>query len=589
MDLKMQTNAVKLVWSILDRRHNTTPIIPPYPHKTKFPEEGALEQPFPRCTPEEQGISSHYVADFLDELQKERGLDMHSIMILRNGQVIAEGDFGAYRSDVWHVTHSLCKSITGLAIGMMIDEKRLALDDKVVKLLERRAPALASLTFKNVTVRHLLTMSSGVNFGEGGAVTEENWVKCYLESIPRGEPDTDFAYNSMNSYILGAIIKEITGYGLTAYLKERLWKPLGITKVYWERCPKGLEKGGWGLYMCPEDMAKIGQLYLQKGNWQGRQLVSEQWIKDATTAQIATPQSFGAYDYGYHIWVGREEKSFLLNGMFGQNIIGYPDKQLLLVTTAGNNAIFQRSSYFALAHRYFGAGFVPGEPLREDPGAQKHLAKITQGLYRRPRGGKIMKFFSAEPLPKQCLILSGREYELDRRQTMNVGVFPLLAQALQNNYTTGLCELGFDIEDNVFYITLAEKDQSFRLPVGFDTPQYADITVHGEPYKVGITGQFATDEDDTPVLKLRLSFLELSNARLIKIFFYGERIRLGMSEMPDQRAPLGALRLALKQNPNNKFIEALLSRVDDDYLVYKIERALAPTVSGMLVPEPPDA
>lgn len=583
MDLRVQTNSVKLVWSALDRRHHTAPIIGRYPHKVAFDEAAPYLQPFPRSTPEAQGISSRYLADFIQELEADRGLDMHSIMILRNGHVIAQGAFGAYRHDVWHVSHSLCKSITGLAIGMMIDEGRLALDDKVGRLLERRASALAQRRFRNVTVRHLLTMNSGVVFGEAGSITEEDWVKGYLESAVKPDPDYSFAYNSMNTYILGVIIKEITGYGLTAYLKDRLFKPLGITKVYWERCPKGQEKGGWGLYLLPEDMAKVGQLYLQKGNWNGEQLVSAQWIEQATSMQIATPRSFGAYDYGYHVWVGRQQNSFLFNGMFGQNLMGYPDTQMLVVATGGNNDLFQRSSYFELLHKYFGADFRPGDkPLPENPNAQRRLARITAHLYRKPPG-RIAQLMASSELPKQCLPLKGREYELDRRQAISVGLFPLLAQAQQNNYTRGIRRIGFSIEEGRFFVTVTEEDERYHFPVGFEQPQYADITLHGEPYKVGVTGKFTTDEDDTPVLKLRFSFVEMSNARVMKIFFYGEHVSVRFSERPGKYAPLGALRLMLKENPGNKIVEALVSRVDDDYLVYKIERAMEPVVYGRMV------
>src|SRR5699024_4911566 len=143
--------------------------------------------------------------------------------------------------------------------------------------------------FRSLTVRHLLTMTSGVDFDEVGAVTEEDWVKCYFESGVRFEPGAEFAYNSMNSYLLSAIVRERTGQGLSQVLRPRVFVPLGFGRVHWETCPRGIEKGGWGLYLCPEDMAKIGQLLLQKGRWNGRQLVSEEFLREMTRKQVDTP------------------------------------------------------------------------------------------------------------------------------------------------------------------------------------------------------------------------------------------------------------------------------------------------------------
>jgi len=177
MDLKTNRNALSLLRQILDHEKAVTPIIATKPQKPPFDTELPILQPLPRSVPEKQGISSSRIATFFQALRQDETLDIHSIMILRNGHVIAEADFGAYDHKVWHVTHSACKSITGLAIGMLIGEGLLDLDDKITDIFEKKVAPLAFIWLKNLTVRHLLTMSSGVLFSEAGALTEKDWVK----------------------------------------------------------------------------------------------------------------------------------------------------------------------------------------------------------------------------------------------------------------------------------------------------------------------------------------------------------------------------------------------------------------------------
>ena len=152
-----------------------------------------------------------------------------------------------------------------------------------------------------VTVEHLLTMTSGVQFNEIGAISGNDWLNSFLNAPVSGKPGAAFQYNSMNTYVLSAIVTERTGMTLSEYLEPRLFQPLGITKYLWETCPKGITKGGWGLFLCPEDMAKLGQLYLQRGIWKGQQLVPEGWVEISTGKQVESVE--GTFGYGYQVWM----------------------------------------------------------------------------------------------------------------------------------------------------------------------------------------------------------------------------------------------------------------------------------------------
>ncbi|MHB1454724.1 MAG: serine hydrolase domain-containing protein [Saccharofermentanales bacterium] len=601
MDLKTQSSSLALIRKIFDTRASTIPRITIRSGKPSCQTDLPVLQPFLRTSPESQGVSSDYLVDFLEEFRSDATLDPHSIMILRNGAVICEGAFGAYDLNVWHITHSLCKSITGLAIGILIGDGKLSLDDKAVKILEKNAPKIAILTHINITVRHLLTMTSGIVFNEAGAVTEKDWIRCFFESSVLTEPGRQFAYNSMNTYILSAIIKEVSGQGLTDFLQDRLFGPMGITGVFWEKCPKGIEKGGWGLYIRPEDAAKIGQLVLQKGRWGGLTLVPRSWIDEAVTMHATTPASMGGYNYGYQIWVGRERNTFLFNGMFGQNILGFPDTRLLIVINAGNNELFQQSRFFSLAERYFAPDYCPGDALPENPDALGRLRRLQSNLNRGvvdsggsagdsedsagDSGGSVpgtFNTFNKLSLRHDELLsfLEGRIYQTDDSAASAVGLLPLLAQMVQNNYTRGFRSLGFNAESGNLVLTVTEADEIYRFAVGFDKPAYTDLSFHGEPYRVGVTGVFTTDEDDRLVLKVRISFLEIANARLIKIFFADDSIAIRWSESPGKPFITGAIAAIRNEIKLYPILEKVITRADGDFMHYKFKCLMEPEITA---------
>lgn len=243
---KEQMAVFELIWNLINGKTDRSKV-EFAPQKIPFSGEAPYEQAFQRAIPETQGISSAMIGDLLEELAGNDGINMHHIMILRNGYVIGETSFAPYIQGMWHITHSMCKSITGMAVGMLIAEGRLELDDRVHDIFEKKN-ILGLFRQKNITVRNLLTMSSGVVYNEAGALAGNEWAKSFLESSVKGTPGTVFDYNSMNTYMLSAIVTEITGETLTEYLTPRLFEPLGITKFFWETCPKGITKGGLGTF-----------------------------------------------------------------------------------------------------------------------------------------------------------------------------------------------------------------------------------------------------------------------------------------------------------------------------------------------------
>lgn len=356
-------------------------------------------------SPEEEGVSSRHLKKFLEELAAGRDLYMQDVMVLRHGKVLCEAAFGGQDLRCPKYTFSACKSVTSLAIGLLVDDGLLSLDEKVVDIFDDIAPQATKRRLKNLSVEHLLTMRSSVVFSEPEALTEEDWPRRFLGSAQKGEPGAEFAYNSLNTYMLSAIIRRKTGRGMTELLQERLFEPMGITDTLWEKCPQGIEKGGWGLYIRPEDMAKLGQLVLNGGQWQGRQLISRAYLDAAVTAHAFPPHTIGDYDYGYQIWVGRHERSFLFNGMLGQNVLGYPDSGILVVTNAGADTDFQESRYFEIVSRYFGGSFpdaLPEDPRPGRAGGGGPVPELVQPPGPGPHGGR-------RALPQPVLHRPGRQ------------------------------------------------------------------------------------------------------------------------------------------------------------------------------------
>ncbi len=307
-----------------------------------------LTKALPRSTPEAEKVSPKGIRNYLDAV-KESGQDLHSIMILRHGKVVAEHWSGDHAANKPHIMNSVSKTYTATAIGFAVSEGRLKVTDKVISFFPDKLPANVSQHLKDLEIKHLLTMSVGhdPNAVREKTRTNDDWVKVFLAEPITEKPGTQFNYNSLATYMLSAIIQKVTGEKLIDYLHPRLFCPLGIVGASWEECPEGINIGGWGLYVKTEDMAKLGQFFLQKGKWNGEQLLPESWIDEATTSHIASlpagtkkedltiepEDSDWLQGYGYQMWRSRHN-SYRADGANGQFILVLPEKEAVIVTTA---------------------------------------------------------------------------------------------------------------------------------------------------------------------------------------------------------------------------------------------------------------
>ena len=292
-------------------------------------------------TPEAQGVSSKAILDFIDAAEASQPDALHSLMVVRNGKVAAEGWWDPYNPESPHLLYSLSKSFTSTAIGLAIQEELISLDDQVVDFFPDQAPDSISENLSRMRIRDLLKMNSGHRYNTSQRMRNEegDWVKGFLSLEVEHKPGTIFVYNSGASYMLSAIIQKRTGKTLSEYLKTRLYDPLSIGTPEWQSDQKGIDVGGWGLSVTTEDIAKFGQLYLQNGMWEGNQIIPKWWVEQATsyrTSNGSSPESDWDQGYGYQFWRCRNN-SYRGDGAFGQFCIVIPEKQAVIAITAGSN------------------------------------------------------------------------------------------------------------------------------------------------------------------------------------------------------------------------------------------------------------
>lgn len=578
-----------------------------FPQKPDFPFDAVYEQAFVRATPESQGISSDLFAALLRELDASKDTEMHHFMALRHGKVICECNFAPYPKGMWHITHSMCKSITGMAIGMLIEEEKLKLDENIYDIFPDHINAFSKIFRPVITVENLLTMTSGVTFNESGIVSGNDWLGSFLNASVNGKPGTEFQYNSLNTYVLSAIVTKRTGETLTEYLTPRLFGPLGITKYYWETCPKGITKGGWGLFLCAEDMAKLGQLYLQRGKWNGQQLVSEYWIEISTARHLKTQND--TYGYGYQLWMEQRPGSFEYNGMLGQNVIIYPDMDMVLVTNAGNKEMFQDCIMLNIIRKYFPVNYHPADVLPENPLSYSLLKRLCGELEngennnrntslrggwkrnvvsRRKHSDKKYSYRISAAVDRPSdhhsfmRAVSGRTYVMEQQ---NIGIAPLFVQVFHNNMTDGISEISFTYDAGNFYVSFTEGEVIHKLPVGFGRAADGCVDLHGEHYLVATLGEFARDENDIPVLKLEVTFIEECVKRKAHIFFHEDNgIEIRWNETPGKKMILAGLSSITEELSGNFLYNSLLGdhNITTELLHRLMEQTIEPAVRGYL-------
>jgi CubicO group peptidase (beta-lactamase class C family) len=349
----------------------------------------ATMTPLPRSTPEAQGVRSQGVLDLLTALEGLK--EVHSVMLVRHGQVVAEGWWSPYTPGDMHNMYSVTKSFNSTAVGLAVGEGLLSVDALVSSFFPDLMPAQPAPAFQTMSVEHLLMMASGhaqdpldaMRAAPGG-----QWTRAFLESSVEREPGSSFFYNSGAAYVLGAIVQKVTGETVEEYLTPRLFEPLGIINRVWGMSPEGVNLTEGGLAITTEELAKFGLLYLQKGNWNGQQIVSEQWATDATSKQIATGADNGNWNFGYGYQFWRSPVGYRADGSLGQFSFVLPDQDMVLAITAATSNDGGTNRIMNLVFQHVIGGMLGGDAaLPEDAAAHDALtAKLASLALGVPQG-----------------------------------------------------------------------------------------------------------------------------------------------------------------------------------------------------------
>ena len=383
------TKTIQLILSLLLGDRN--PSVAPYaPSKTKLLHKTTPY--FKRSTPAALGVSPERIIGFLTELESDKNLMVHSVMILKDGKVISEAYAPGFSGGVAHLSHSMSKTVTAIATAALLDEKKLDTGMCLSEIFtELSLPKYAG----EITVGDLVKMSSGLSFSEFATVTTAEWTDALLNSdakFPHGE---GFHYNSMNSYLLARIIERLSGESFGDFVRTRLFEPLRIENYLWERGPEGTEKGGWGLYLAPEDWLKIATLFITDGKFDGKTVVSGASMHEILLSRNEfSRENNENFDYAGHVNMHKFSSAVLLNGLFGQDVYVDPANALAIVVMSGSPELFKRGGTVNTILKYF-------PPELDD----KRLGRIANWKKQRALDVCQKQFFSSRAFISESILL----------------------------------------------------------------------------------------------------------------------------------------------------------------------------------------
>jgi len=460
-------------------------------------------QALPHSTPEAQGLSSDSVLALVNAL--DAGVhEIHSMVLLRHGQIVAEGFWSPYSADDIQVLYSGSKSFNATAIGFLVQEGVLSVDDLVLSKFPELAPAQPDPNMAAMRIRDLLTMSTGHaadTIDRLRAAPNGEWTRAFLATTVENPPGSPFIYNSGAAYMLSAIVQRVSGMTVEQYLEPRLFTPLGIQKHLWGLSPEGVNMGDGGLSVRTEDFAKLGLLYLQNGSWNGEALLAPEWVTAATSREVSTGNNDGnwSFGYGYQFW--RSRVGYRADGSLGQYSFVLPEQDMVLAITSGTDNSSGTNNLMNIVFSTLPA--VQADALPENPGSQQALRdKLSSLSLPLPAGA------ATSPMASQ---VSGAEYT-----------------AAANSQ--GITALRFDLASATPSVTITDANGPHLIPVGSGqwvrgrTGFKSRINELYDTADQGIAAQGAWSADDT--FTARLVFTETPYTAITSFKFDGNRVLL---------------------------------------------------------------
>ena len=534
---------------------------------TKMPvEKGKPDKPviFPsdaeinyleRCAPEGVGLNFEYIQSFINELNSDHSLKPNRLLIIKDNIVIAEQYLYPYVKETWDCVFSASKTVVALALGVLYDEGKVDLDLPVCKYLKNEKQINIPRN-KKITLRHLLTMTTGIRFNEMECVSSLRWTKSFFDSTAKFKLGQRFEYNSLNSYIVAMVVQKISGRRFEDFIKEKIFDRLGISKVHFDTSEEDCFKGGWGLYILPEDMAKLGILVRDFGVYDGQRILSEEWIRMMSTKQFPATKFARKYDYGFQMWVDDSMAFSCFNGMYDQNIMIYRNSGIVVVTCFADNEAFHGANLFDIAAKYF-ASENPGDfPLC-----------YSNGKRDLNNEESLMYYFDA---------LLNKEYKSQSKIANSCGILPLIIQNEVSTYVKGIRSLMFKCIDNEPVLIINEGGKKYELKFSFGEGKRQTLELYKNQYECVVDARFILSGKTEPYLIIRVFFLEFSSDRYFTIKFGKDinQISVECSENPGVDFVNSIIQV--QDEATKQFINNALNNISQDYLVGKIRNIFSP-------------
>ena len=502
--------------------------------------------PIPRAaTPGSVGVSKKALAALMREVI-ESGHDLHSIMVVRHGQVAFEDYRAPYGPAFSHMLYSVSKAITSIAVGYAVDEGKFSLEDKVADLLPELRDYDAHENLDKLTVRHLITMSAGKKISFMVDRTKKQWVKDYGMGVWDYAPGEGFSYVNENIYLLCAIIHRVAGACVTDFLMPRLFEPLGIQRPFWENDGCGVETGGWGLFLRLEDLTKIAMCYLDEGKFQGRQVIPAHWVRESSKKQVdSNPGSdgHGSHGYGYCFWRNAIPGSFRMDGMFGQFALIFPAYDACVVTNGGQ---LNMDALQDTLLKHIPALFGESDDDLEDVVIPALPAYPI--LEAAPRNAALEK-----KLNTRCIRFPSVVQRIARAVGFPPGMMPLMIFFMSADKAGGIDRVHFRFGKDSVKFSWSEGRERNTVLCGMAGRAYkSKITLGGVDFICSCSAAWEGDE-----LHMRLRVVNSVAERRLRFQFKGQSVRMLMSSDPDLRLMTDGAANAVRENFPNKALGAI--------------------------------
>ena len=508
-----------------------------------------------RCTPSETGIKDEYIQSFINEINSDFSLKPNRLIIIKDNKVIGEQYLYPNVQDAWDSVFSASKTVTALALGVLYDEGLVDLDLPVCKILKNEKSIKVAKN-KRITLRHLLTMSTGIRFNEIECVSSTRWTKSFFDSSSKFKLGTKFDYNSLNSYIVARVVQKLSGKRFEEFIKEKIFDLIGVSKVHVDTSEEDCFKGGWGLYILPEDMARLGILVRDYGMYDGKQIISKEWIEMMSTTQFDARACGRDYNYGFQMWVDDELGFSAFNGLYDQNIMVYRHSGVVLVTCFADNEAFHGSNLFKIANKYFGYEPKYDFPLCENSG-KRDLENEDSLMY----------YFDA---------LLDKEYKAHSKIANSCGILPLIIQNEVSTYVKGIRSLTFKKVDDQPVLVVNEGGKKYEIPFSFGKAVRQFLTFYNNVYDCAVDARLILSGKTEPYMVIRFFFLEFASARYftVKLGKDINQISVECSENPGVDFVNSLIQV--QDEGTKKLINSAMANLNQDYITGKIRNIFAP-------------